>query len=53
MSPIWILPDRFYYCGLCRQWYSGMDGDLQPVENPNKDKIEEASRKLEDPIIEE
>lgn len=53
MSPIWILPTRYYYCSFCKLWYAGKDGELQIVENPNKDKIEAASNKLEDPIFED
>jgi hypothetical protein len=53
MSPVWVMPDRYYYCGFCRQWYGGTDADLQPVPNPNQDKIDAALNKIEDPVLEE
>lgn len=53
MSPIWILPTRYYYCSLCGVWYAGRDDALYVVENPNQDKITAASNKLDDPILEE
>lgn len=53
MSPVWVMPNRYYYCGFCKIWYGGRDGELVIVPNPNQDKIEEASNKLEDPVFEE
>lgn len=28
MAPIWILPNRYYYCDFCRVYYTGMDEAL-------------------------
>jgi hypothetical protein len=53
MSPVWILPNRYYYCSLCRQWYGGGAGELLKVPNPNQDRIDEASSTIADPILEE
>lgn len=53
MSPVWIMPSRFYYCGFCKIWYGGRDGELVVVPNPNQDKIDEFTNKVEDPIFED
>jgi hypothetical protein len=51
LSPIWVMPNRYYYCGFCHVYYGGRDGELQIVDTPYRDKIESA--KIEDPILEE
>ena len=51
MSPFWILPSRYYYCGFCHVYYTGRDTELQLTESPYADRIE--SSKIEDPILEE
>lgn len=28
MAPIWIMPNRYYFCELCRVYYSGTDNEL-------------------------
>lgn len=53
MSAIWVMPNRYYYCGFCRVWYGGRKEDLHVVPNPNQDKIDAATNKIEDPILEE
>jgi hypothetical protein len=54
MSPVWVMPNRYYYCSLCRIWYGGRDGELIIVPNPNQDKIDEAKgNKLDDPVLDE
>ena len=52
MSPVWVMPNRYYYCSLCLQWYGGRDGELIKVANPNQDKIDEVKGKIEDPVFE-
>ncbi len=53
MSPVWVMPNRYYYCSFCRQWYGGRVDELAKVDNPNQDKIDDAKAKLEDPVLEE
>lgn len=50
MSPVWKEPDRFMYCGFCRQYYAGHIDHLEPVENPFTPVT---GNKIEDPILEE
>lgn len=50
LSPMWVLPHRYYYCGFCRQYYGGTPKNLEKVESPFKEKLE--SGKIEDPILE-
>lgn len=52
MSPIWVLPHRYYFCGFCHVYYAGAK-ELSIVESPYKDKIEAATNKVEDPIMED
>jgi hypothetical protein len=50
MSAVWPNgTDRLYYCSLCLQWYGGGVGELIKVPNPNQDKIDEFTGKIEDP----
>jgi hypothetical protein len=51
MSALWVNYNRYYYCSFCRLWYGGRE--IHVVENPNQDKIDAASNKIEDPILEE
>jgi hypothetical protein len=36
MGKFWILPDRYYYCEFCREYYGGMDSNLELVD---RDKV--------------
>ncbi len=47
------MPNRYYYCSFCRQWYAGSDKNLEKVANPNQDKIDEFTNKIEDPVFDE
>ena len=53
MSALWVMPNRYYYCSLCRIWYGGRAGELVEVPNPNQDKIDEYNNRIEDPVLEE
>ena len=51
MSPVWIMPDRYYYCGFCHVYYAGRDGELQIVESPYKNYNNPSI--VEDPVEDE
>lgn len=51
MSPFWLLPTRYYYCGFCHVYYTGRDDALEVTDNPYKDRIVNPN-KIEDPVEE-
>lgn len=44
MAPIWVLPNRYYYCEFCRTYYAGKDKDLHQVPNPQLEAFLEARK---------
>lgn len=51
MSPMWILPNRYYYCGFCHVYYGGRDSELVVVPSPYSNTV--VNNVIEDPILEE
>jgi hypothetical protein len=52
MSFVYVELIRYVYCSFCRTWRHGSNDNLQIVPNPNQDKIDEFSNKIEDPVFE-
>lgn len=52
MDFIYVDLKRYIFCGFCHTYRQGPNDNLQIVESPYKDRIEN-SRKIDDPVLEE
>lgn len=39
MSALWVMPDRYYYCGFCHTYYGGRVGELNLVPSPYSTEV--------------